>query len=227
MHIPTFLARALVLMAALLLIGSLQTAVAADDWRRDSNKQCLKAGPFHPNTRAVEVSRVKTRGGCGIRQPLEVQQIGYGRHSLKLSRKVLLNCEMVRALEDWFSQSVSPTAATTVKSRVVKLHTGPGYVCRTRNSKRGAKISEHGFGNAFDIVGMTLENGDYVSVEKNWPGRSKLAIRRNARFLRDIRQGACGIFSTVLTPDGDKFHQDHMHFDLGRHGRKGTYKLCR
>jgi hypothetical protein len=42
-----------------------------------------------------------------------------------------------------------------------------------------------------------------------------------ARFLREVRDGACSIFHVVLGPDYNALHSTHFHFDMGR------YRQCR
>jgi hypothetical protein len=39
-----------------------------------------------------------------------------------------------------------------------------------------------------------------------------------------MHKSACGPFGTVLGPDADKYHKDHFHFDVAKHGN-GAY--CR
>lgn len=47
-------------------------------------------------------------------------------------------------------------------------------------------------------------------------------------FWREVRNGACSTFSTVLGPGtNDGQHEDHLHLDLARHGRNGTRRVCR
>ena len=83
------------------------------------------------------------------------------------------------------------------------------YACRGRNNARGAKMSEHGFGNAIDISAFTLESGRKVSVLADWNGD-----RDAKKFLRQVRGEACGEFATVLGPGSDAHHRDHIHLDL-------------
>jgi len=40
------------------------------------------------------------------------------------------------------------------------------------------------------------------------------------RFLRKIHAGACPLFGTVLGPEANEAHRDHLHFDLKPRGRK-------
>jgi hypothetical protein len=37
---------------------------------------------------------------------------------------------------------------------------------------------------------------------------------REAGFLRAVHAGACGVFSTVLGPEANEAHRNHLHFDL-------------
>ena len=36
------------------------------------------------------------------------------------------------------------------------------------------------------------------------------------RILRRVRDGACGWFRAVLSPDYNAAHRDHLHLDYGR-----------
>jgi hypothetical protein len=92
------------------------------------------------------------------------------------------------------------------------------YACRTRNSVKGAKISEHGRGRAIDIAAFQLRNGSEISVLKHW-GQGG-----NGKALSKIHRAACGPFGTVLGPKSDRHHRDHFHFDTARY-RSGPY--CR
>lgn len=43
-----------------------------------------------------------------------------------------------------------------------------------------------------------------------------------ARFLRRLHKGACGVFGTVLGPEANEAHRDHFHFDLA-HRRNSAF----
>jgi hypothetical protein len=87
------------------------------------------------------------------------------------------------------------------------------YACRGRNNQPGQRLSEHGRGRAVDVGGLTLVDGSQISVLADWPGRG----------LREMHAAACGPFSTVLGPEANAFHRNHLHLDTAR-GR-GPY--CR
>ena len=65
-----------------------------------------------------------------------------------------------------------------------------------------------------------LAGGRTVTVIRNWS-----SDRAGAAFLRDVRDGACGLFSTVLSPDYNRAHADHLHVDQAARGEYGG-RLC-
>jgi len=58
-------------------------------------------------------------------------------------------------------------------------------------------------------------------VLRDWKGSQP-----NAAFLRDVRDGACRLFSTTLSPDYNAAHADHLHLDQAMRGKMG-WGLCR
>jgi hypothetical protein len=58
-------------------------------------------------------------------------------------------------------------------------------------------------------------------VVADWRGEGP-----EARFLREVRDGACGLFATVLSPDYNAAHRDHLHFDQAERGAFG-WRGCR
>ena len=59
----------------------------------------------------------------------------------------------------------------TIGSRgggVVELKVAAHYACRTRNNRKGARISEHGRGRAVDISAIVLKNGTRLEVLTGW-----------------------------------------------------------
>ncbi len=51
--------------------------------------------------------------------------------------------------------------------------------------------------------------------------------KRQALFaLREVRDGACDLFATVLSPDYNAAHRDHLHLDQAERGEMG-WRACR
>ncbi len=151
--------------------------------------------------------------GCGIARPVRVSEVS----GVRLNTPAIMNCRTARTLDDWVRQQAKPAVGRR-GGGLAALKVIASYSCRTRNSQPGARISEHGKGNAIDIAGITLKNGDYIGVSEDW-GKG-----RNGRLLRALHEGACGPFGTVLGPEADRFHRDHLHFDTASY-RGGAY--CR
>lgn len=145
---------------------------------------------------------------CGIKDAVKLRAVA----GVSLSQQSLVNCATARAIKKWVEKGVQPAFRG---NKVVTLKVAAHYSCRTRNNRPGARISEHGKGNAIDISGFVLRDGKVVTVLNDW-GRVKA--------LRKVHRAACGTFGTVLGPHADRYHKDHFHFDIARH-RGGPY--CR
>ena len=152
--------------------------------------------------------------GCGIaRDGIKL----YSVSGVALSQPAVMTCDTARAIKTWVEGGMA-RAVGRYGGGVERLGVAAGYSCRTRNHKKGAKISEHGKGKAIDIAGVTLANGEDISVLKDW-GKG-----RKGRILKEMHRQACGPFGTVLGPESDRYHKDHFHFDTARY-RGGPY--CR
>ncbi|MFW2543188.1 extensin family protein [Primorskyibacter sp. 2E107] len=152
-------------------------------------------------------------GICGVQDAVRLRAVG----DIALSQPATINCKTAQTLRAWVEGGAKPSVGKRgggLSSLKVAAH----YACRTRNSQRGAKVSEHGKGNAIDISAVRLRDGTEISVLEHW-GRGK-----NGKILKNMHKAACGPFGTVLGPNSDRFHQDHFHFDTAEH-RSGSY--CR
>jgi len=63
-----------------------------------------------------------------------------------------------------------------------------------------------------DVASVTLADGRTVSVAADWDGQGPGGEAAEG-FLHRLRDGACRVFSTVLTPDYNDAHKDHLHLD--------------
>lgn len=52
------------------------------------------------------------------------------------------------------------------------------------------------------------------------PAPDEKEMPQNAKFLRQLHAGACGIFGTVLGPEANEAHRNHFHLDLTPRKRK-------
>lgn len=128
-------------------------------------------------------------------------------------------CAAAIALELWRKDGVEPEARAIFGSGVARIEHLGAFSCRRMYGREEGAWSEHATGNAIDIAGLVLKDGTRVSVLADWNGQDPNKVL----FLRRIRDGACRAFSTVLSPEYNAAHRDHLHFDMA--GRWGG--VCR
>ncbi len=158
------------------------------------------------------VADVDGAGACGYRNAVELT-----RSSHLYSGPVATSCGLAAGLTLWERDVVAPAALRYLGQPVTRIElAGPSYACRAVAGRRDHRLSEHAYANAIDIGGFTLADGRLLTVESGWRGPA-----RDRAFLRAVRAGACNYFKAVLSPDYNRAHANHLHFDLGRD------KLCR
>ncbi len=128
------------------------------------------------------------------------------------------SCSIGVGLKLWLRDIVQPAAKARFGSAVARVEHFGAYSCRRLYGRAEGRWSEHATGNAIDIAAFVLEDGRRIAVLQDWPGEGE-----EAAFLRAVRDGACGLFATVLSPEYNAAHADHFHFD-----QAGRYHgLCR
>ena len=160
----------------------------------------------------TEAVPVVGKNGCGIARPVRLTSV----QGIALSAPALIDCKTAKTFDKWVRKSL--VKQFRKQGGVSKIHVAASYACRTRNNRKGAKMSEHSLGHAIDISGFTLGDGTRATVLNDWRNS------KHSRAMRLLHKGACGPFGTVLGPESDRFHQDHFHFDTARY-RSGAY--CR
>lgn len=158
--------------------------------------------------RGAELPRVSSRiKGCGIENPVRVTEVA----GVRLTTPATIDCATASALKTWVTKSVQPAFGNQVR----QLRVAASYACRPRNSRKGARISEHGKGRAIDISAFILKSGPELTVLRDYSGKQGAPIRK-------AHKGACGIFGTTLGPGSDGHHMDHLHLDVAAY-RNGPY----
>lgn len=147
--------------------------------------------------------------GCGYSDGV---RLGLGH-----SEPVAASCAAAAAMAVWQRDVVAPAAQAHLGRAVTGIDlAGPAYSCRPIAGRSDGRMSEHARANALDIAAFVLADGQRLSVEAGWRGKPG-----ERAFLRAVRDGACRHFAAVLSPDYNRAHRDHLHFDLGRD------RLCR
>jgi hypothetical protein len=151
---------------------------------------------------------IDDEGACGIRRPVLISGVA----GVALEPRPTLACPAARALRDWLEDVAKP-AFEADGAPLVGLDIAAAYVCRNVNEAEDGELSEHARGRAVDIMRFRRSDGSYVSVLDGWPSPE------HGDLLREVHEGACGIFSTTIGPDSDAFHEDHFHYDMAERRR--------
>jgi len=190
-----------------------------EPWRAQAEEACLAQRLVQPSAYVALSSKIDGPGVCGMDHPFKVAAFSNGEVGLK--SKVTLACPIIPRIDAWLDEIVKPAAVLYFGVPVVDLKAG-SYSCRPRNNQRGAKLSEHSFGNALDVMAFVLADGRQIVVEKGWRGDPA-----EQDFLREAFVGACRYFTTVLAPGSDPHHYNHIHIDLARHDPRGERRICK
>lgn len=201
-----------------------------EPWRHEAEISCLKSGAVKEGASVATTKSIEGPGACGIDHPLRVAALGettltsFAEESRTpppaiMAPAATLACPMVSALDRFVSDSLQPAATRWFGQPVVSIRQISAYSCRGMNDVPGARISEHAFGNALDIAAFTLADGHTISVKDGWRGSPA-----EQGFLHDVQEAACALFTTVLAPGSNAYHEDHMHLDLMR--RSSGRSIC-
>jgi hypothetical protein len=143
-------------------------------------------------------------------------------HSIRYSPASLAtSCPVAAALALWEREVVQPAAQRHLGAKVTRIDHAGSFSCRRLYGRAEGRFSEHATADAIDIIGFRLADGRRISVLGDWRGSPA-----EAAFLRQVRDGACDLFSTVLSPDYNSAHADHFHLDMAGRGAAG-WRLCR
>jgi hypothetical protein len=166
-------------------------------------------------------AEVKGTDVCHVTDPVQLKSIATPTGRVELPGTPLLNCVFARQFVVWLSDIAAPVVSGLGAAKLASMSTGTSYQCRVRNGDFSGKMSEHAFGNAIDIAGITLMNKKRIEItavaDPEDPDR---------HLLMALRTSACGYFTTVLGPGADAAHASHYHFDLGVHGKNSNYRIC-
>jgi hypothetical protein len=173
---------------------------------------------------ATQLNPVDEGNGCQVPNPWRVTSVAGVK--LEPLRSVaffrggpILNCGMLQPLNSWVDGVAQPAARQTFGEPIRSMKVVGSYFCKARNGVSGAKMSEHGFGNAIDLSEFKLASGRTIVIASGWQGSPE-----ERAFLRELGRGACEHFTTVLGPDSDQRHQGHFHLDLAN--RADGRRIC-
>lgn len=133
-----------------------------------------------------------------------------------------MRCETAWHLAHWLKDFVRPASALLPgQPGLTGIEPGSTYQCRPTvgNGDSGGKLSEHAFGNAFDVAALRFRDGSRVEIAPRQDSGDMVEA-----FQRAIRGAACLHFTTVLGPGANAAHDNHLHLDIK--ARKHGWRLC-
>ncbi|MEO6012570.1 MAG: extensin family protein [Devosia sp.] len=160
-------------------------------------------------------------GQCGLQSPLSLEAVMANGRSIPINAPVTTDCGMATALPGWVADIDSYLKAHD-KTQIESLIIGTNYACRNVNNEKSGNLSFHAFGDALDVSGFKLDDGRTITVEPAWNGTEA----EGSKIIRFAHDAACTHFTTVLGPEANALHHDHLHVDLGCHGKTCTARLC-
>ena len=170
-----------------------------------------------PDIATVEIiPPVIGQNGCGVEDAVKMSAITLKDGArIAVDPAAVLRCSTAEAIATWVREDVGPIAAAELGGSLKAVANFDSYECRGRNRVAGAKMSEHGKGNAIDIRALTLTNGKSYEL-------TDIAVSKSVR--ERLKASACTRFTTVLGPESDGYHENHIHVDLAE--RRGGYRIC-
>lgn len=199
------------LLAACLLVPAV---IAFAEGRPEPRPAGLaRAGAVCGDPRLVgtELPAIAGDGVCGIDAPVALARAA----GVALDPPATVACPTARALADWLGQG--PLASFARQGAALEqLVVVDAYSCRNRNRQEAGKLSQHALGRAIDVSGFGLRDGRTVTVLDGWTSPEW------GPPLRRIHAAGCGRFGTVLGPEANALHADHLHLDVEER-RSGAY----
>ena len=155
--------------------------------------------------------------GCAILGTVQLASLPSDSSHLGVTNLGPVTCEVSQAFTGWARYGVDRAARQILGSPIRSIETFGSYACR--NVAGSGRRSAHATGAAIDISGFVLEDGRRIMVKNGWNGGTE----REREFLRVVQQSACKRFDTVLGPEYNSAHHDHLHLE----GVIGTKSYCR
>lgn len=165
-----------------------------------------------------------TEGGLTFRDA-EVREQGFcsTADTLRLSSGAslapagpLMTCGLALTYALWERQVAAPAAQIAFGQPLARVEHLGTYACRTVYGREGGRPSNHATANALDVSGFRLEDGRRITIASDFRDENA-----EGGFLRAVRDGACKLFGSTLSPDYNAAHADHLHLDRSR------YRICR
>ena len=150
--------------------------------------------------------------GCSTLNTVRLASLRSDDGTLGLSNLGPVTCPLASTFAAWARYGVGRAAQQILGSELVRIETMGSYNCRTIAGTE--RLSAHAKAKAIDVSGFVLADGRRISVLGDWSDGSTA----ERQFLRVIHTSACKRFGTVLGPNYNTAHADHLHVELSGKG---------
>ncbi|MGB3166417.1 MAG: extensin family protein [Alteraurantiacibacter sp.] len=144
--------------------------------------------------------------GCSALNAVQMHALAGDQGQLDVRNLGPVTCPVSAAFAGWARYGVDRAARQVFGSPLASIQTMGSYSCR--NVAGSSRRSAHASAAAIDIASFVLEDGRRISVEGGWNGSAQ-----EREFLRLVQRSACRRFGTVLGPDYNAAHRDHLHVE--------------
>lgn len=153
--------------------------------------------------------------GCSTVNTVSLNALQGDRDWFSLSNVGAITCPTAELMAAWSRFGVDRAARQILGSPLARIETMGSYACR--NVSGSTRRSAHATAEAVDVAAFVLADGRRISVLDDWHGGD----RAQREFLRVVHASACKRFGTVLGPDYNSAHRNHLHLE------KGDGSFCR
>lgn len=147
--------------------------------------------------------------GCQISNSVRLDRLRGDDAEFMLSNLGPVACPLASTFAAWARYGVDRAARQLLGSPLERIETMGSYSCR--NVAGTGRLSAHARAEAIDVGAFVLADGRRISVIDGWSSYN----RDEQEFLRVVHRSACKRFGTVLGPDYNAAHRDHLHVELG------------
>lgn len=204
-------------MSILLPLAAMLSACAETPSARGPQSQAFVPGP---QARACLAQLGSTRArftplpdqyygaGCATLNTVRLASLQGEGSALAMTNLGPVSCPLANTFAAWARFGIDRAAQQILGSGLVRIETMGSYSCR--NVGRSGRRSAHATANAIDVSAFVLADGRRIAVLSHWSE----GTAEERRFLRAIHESACKRFNTVLGPDYDADHRNHIHVEV-------------
>ena len=183
-----------------------ETAARQSQAPRPEDARCL-ADLGASGARFTPLPDTYAAPGCNALGTVQLSALRGDRASLAVANLGPVQCAVAKTFGDWARFGVDRAAREILGSPLARIETMGSYSCR--NVAGTERRSAHARAEAIDVSAFVLADGRRVVVKRDWEGGDAAA----REFLRVVHRSACKRFGTVLGPEYNAAHEDHLHLE--------------